>query len=213
MTSTASEKPALLQRIAQELVSRPWIYEIVQNLAGRAVVVEKLRAALPPGRAGRVFDVGSSAGGLSRELGLDPVSLDIDARAVLSARRRSPDGVALVGDAAELPFPARCFDLSLCVDISHHLPDTAWPRMLAELSRVTRETLIFLDAVRDETRVLSRILWRYDRGRFPRCRDDILEAVRREFVIRQVVEFSVYHRYLLCVATPSSGPASPPSAT
>lgn len=203
----------MLQRLAAALVSRPFIYDLVQNAAGRSVMVEKLKAVLPQVAPGRVFDLGSAGGGLSGSLGLEPVSLDIDARSVLSARRRRPDAVALVGDATELPFPARCFDLSLCVDVSHHLPETAWPRMLAELRRVTRGTLIFLDAVRDDARALSRILWRYDRGRFPRRREEILEALGREFVVRKVVEFSVYHRYLLCVATPDSSPASPPSGT
>lgn len=206
------DRPAL-QRLAEALLSRPWFYELVQNAAGRSAVARRLKAVLPPAPRGRVFDVGSAGGGLSGSLGLDPVSLDIDPRSVLSARRRRPTSVALVGDATELPFPPGCFDLSLCVDISHHLPDTAWPLMLAELRRVTRGTLIFLDAVRDDERFLSRILWRYDRGRFPRRRDDILQAVSREFHVRKVIEFSVYHRYLLCVATPDSSPASPMSVT
>jgi SAM-dependent methyltransferase len=201
-----------LQRVAEALVSRPWFYELVQNAAGRSVVVEKLKTVLPPS-AGRVFDVGSASGGLSVSLGLHPISLDIDPRSVLSARNKHPGAVALVGDATELPFPALCFDLSLCVDISHHLPDAAWPRMLAELRRVTRGTLVFLDAVRVDSRPLSRLLWRYDRGRYPRRRDDILEAIGREFGVRKVVDFSVYHRYLLCTATPDSSRASRPSVT
>lgn len=200
------------QRVAEALVSRPWFYELVQNVAGRRVVVEKLKTVLPPS-AGRVFDVGSAGGGLSVSLGLQPISLDIDPRSVLSAREKHPGAVALVGDATELPFPAHCFDLSLCVDVSHHLPDAAWPRMLAELRRVTRGTLVFLDAVRVDSRPLSRLLWRYDRGRHPRNREEILEAIGREFLIRNVVDFSVYHRYLLCVATPRSSPGTRNGAT
>jgi len=201
---------SLLRRIAAALVARPWFYDLVQNAAGRSVAVKQLKAVLPQSPATRVLDVGSAGGSLSARLGFHPVSLDIDVLSVVAARRRSSDALALVGDAANLPFPTYCFDLSLCLDISHHLPDTAWSRMLAELSRVTGGTLIFLDAVRDDARNLSRFLWRYDRGRFPRTRDDILQALGREFLIRKIVEFSVYHRYVLCIASP--GPAKIPAA-
>ena len=85
--------------------------------------------------------------------------------------------------------------------------------MLTELSRVTRGTLIFIDGVRDETRMVSRLLWHYDRGRFPRRREEILSALGREFVLGQVVDFSILHRYLLCTATPGCSPAPRPSVT
>jgi len=196
----------LLQRLTGALVSRPWFYELVQKAAGRSIVVERIKAVLPREPPALVFDIGSSSGGLSRQLGFDPISLDIDPVSLLAMRRQYPSSVGVVGDAAELPFPADCFDLSLCTSISHHLPEPAWRRMLSELGRVTRGTLIFIDPVRDDTRAVSRLLWRYDRGRFPRRRDDILAALRREFVLGKVVEFSVYHRYLLCAATPDRRP-------
>ena len=203
----------MLQRLAARLVSKPWIYDLVQRAAGRAEVVARVRAILPHVAGRRVLDVGSAGGGLATVLGLDPVSLDVDARSVLSVRRRKPSAAALVGDASRLPFPDRYFDLSLCADISHHLPEPVWREALSELRRVTRGTLLFLDAVRDDKRLISQLLWRYDRGRFPRRRDDILEAIGREFRVRSVDDFSVYHRYLLCTATPDSSPASRPSAT
>ena len=204
---------SLLQRVADALVSRPWFYELVQNAAGRSIVVEKMKAVLPDTSPACVFDIGSSSGGLARTLGLDPISLDIDPVSVLAMRRQHPASVGVVGDAAELPFSASCFDLSLCTFVSHHLPEPAWRRMLSELSRVTRGTLIFIDGLRDETRMVSRLLWRYDRGRFPRRRDDILSALGHEFALGHVVDFSIYHRYLLCTATPGSSPAPRPSVT
>lgn len=200
-----------LQRLAAALASHPWFYELVQKAGGRSIVVEKMKAVLPEAPPAFVFDVGSSSGGLARTLGLDPISLDIDPVSVLAMRRRHPASVGVVGDAAELPFPAGCFDLSLCTFISHHLPEPAWRSMLSELGRVTSGTLIFLDGVRDDERLVSRLLWRYDRGRFPRRRDDLLSALRREFVLGHVVDFSVCHRYLLCTATSDSNRTSRPS--
>ena len=192
---------SVLQRLAASLVSRPWVYDVVQRLAGRSDVIDRLQRMVAGLPAVRVFDVGSAGGGLSASLGYSPVCLDIDPRSIQKIRRRNPGALGLVGDAAILPFRDRSFDLSLCVDISHHLAETSWQRMLAELARVTDGTLVFLDAVRDDRRLASRILWRYDRGRFPRTRSDILDALGREFSVREVVDFSVYHRYFLCTAT------------
>ncbi len=197
----------MLKRFVTVLASRPWIYDVIQSLAGQGHVARQLRFALEGLPSGRVLDVGSAAGGFAGRLGLEPVCVDIDPRPLTSLRRRGKAAHAVAGDAALLPFADESFDLTLCVAVSHHLDDSALCRVVAELSRVTSGHLVFLDAVRNNGRPLSRWLWRYDRGSHPRTREALVAALEAEFELRPVVEFSLYHQYILCIASPRSSPA------
>ncbi len=193
---------ARLDRMAAALVSRPSIYAMVQTLAGQRRVARRLRdalAALPPGR---LLDVGSAEGGFASRLGRDPVFIDLDPRPLAALRRRGRGSRAAAADAASLPFPDRAFDVSACVAVSHHLDDPQLEKVVAELGRVTSGTLLFLDALRNDGRALSRWLWRYDRGRHPRTLDQLRIALERRFRLLEEQEFTIYHQYVLWVATP-----------
>lgn len=198
---TTGERSAL-QRLAAALVSRPFIYNLVQNLAGQKQVAARLRIALKSLPAGRSLDVGSSSGGLAFRVGLSPVCMDIDPRPLLRLRRLHRAAHAVAGDAASLPFPDGTFDLTLFVMIFHHLDDQTMSSVVPELSRVTAGHLLLLEPLRIESRRISRWLWRYDRGPHPRTREELLTHLEREFHLLEVVEFAVYHRYLLCVGKP-----------
>jgi SAM-dependent methyltransferase len=191
-----------LGRLAAALVSQPSIYALVQTLAGQGRVAVRLRealAALPPGR---LLDVGSAEGGLASRLERDPVFVDLDPRPLAALRRRGRGSRAAVADAARLPFPDRAFDVSLCVAVAHHLDDAQLERVVAELGRVTSGSLVFLDPLRSEGRFLSRWLWRYDRGRHPRTLDRLRRILERRFRLREQQEFTIYHQYVLWVASP-----------
>lgn len=193
---------ARLDRMAAALVSRPSIYAMVQILAGQRRVAGRLGdalAALPPGR---LLDVGSAEGGFASRLGRDPVFIDLDPRPLAALRRRGRGSRAAAADAACLPFAARAFEVSACVAVSHHLDDFQLERVVAELGRVTSGTLLFLDALRNDGRALSRWLWRYDRGRHPRTLDQLSGALQRRFRLLEKHEFTIYHQYVLWVASP-----------
>jgi SAM-dependent methyltransferase len=191
-----------LQRLAAALVSRPFVYDLVQNLAGQAKVAARLRVALERLPPGRVLDVGSSGGGFALRLGVKPVCLDLDLRPLLALRRRGRPAAPVAGDAAQLPFPDRTFDLTLCVALAHHVEDDVLAAVTSELSRVAAGYLIFLEPVRNDARRISRFLWRYDRGRHPRTAEALLAALERDFSVTERERFAVYHQYLLCVARP-----------
>jgi ubiquinone/menaquinone biosynthesis C-methylase UbiE len=196
-------KETFLRRLAASLVSRPFVYELVQSLAGQAKVAERLRATLdrlPPHR--RALDVGSAAGGFALRIGIAPVCLDLDPRPLLALRRREPSAKALAADAARLPFSDGAFDLTLCVAIVHHIDDGTLGRVVTELSRVTSGHLLLLEPLRNDARRASRWLWRYDRGRHPRTREQLVAILERSFEVDEAMEFTVYHQYLLCVARP-----------
>ena len=198
-------KPTLLQRLAASLVSRPFVYELVQSLAGQARVAERLRATLdrlPPHR--RALDVGSAAGGFALRVGIAPVCLDLDPRPLLALRRRESSAKALAADAARLPFSDDAFDLTLCVAIFHHIDDDTLGRVVTELSRVTSGHLLLLEPLRNDARRASRWLWHFDRGRHPRTRGDLVAILGRSFQVDEAIEFAVYHQYLLCVARPAA---------
>lgn len=191
-----------LQRLAAALVSRPRIYDLVQNLAGQARAAARLRSVLERLPHRQVLDVGSAAGGFALRLGVDPVCLDLDLRPLLALRRRNQASIAVAGDASRLPFQDAAFELTLCVAVSHHLDDATLARVVSELSRVTSRNLLFLDALRSDHRPLSRWLWRHDRGRNPRTLDELRASLERRFRLCEEQRFTIYHQYVLWVASP-----------
>ncbi len=191
-----------LQRLAAALVSRPFVYDLVQNLAGQAKVAERLRGALERLPRGRVVDVGSAEGGFALRLGIAPVCVDLDPRPLAALRRRSSAARAVAADAARLPFGDGAFDLALCVAVFHHVDDAALSAVVAELARVSSGRLLLLEPLRNDARRVSRWLWHYDRGRHPRTREQLEAILEPHFRVDEAVEFAVYHEYLICVATP-----------
>lgn len=88
--------------------------------------------------AGRVLDVGGGTGRIAAELrsnGGRVVVLDASRPMLAQARRK--DGLTLVqGSATALPFLDGAFDLVVCVDALHHLPEPE--RVVEEVARVLR---------------------------------------------------------------------------
>jgi SAM-dependent methyltransferase len=192
-----------LEKWAARIVSHPAVYRLVQNLAGQARVAARLRSALAEaGPGARLLDVGSAEGGFAARLGIDPVFVDLDPRPLAALLRRRRGSRAAAADATALPFADGAFDVSLCVAVTHHLDDRQLELVVADLARVTRRHLVFLDAVRNDGRALSRWMWKLDRGRYPRTREQLREALERRFTLSPAGEFTVYHQYALWVASP-----------
>ena len=202
----------LLQRLAAALVSRPFVYDLVQDLAGQAKVAERLREAVERFPHRRVVDVGSAAGGFALRLGVDPVCLDLDPRPLAALRRRAPAARAVAADAARLPFPDGAFDLALCVAVFHHVDDATLSSVVAELARICAGRMLLLEPLKNDGRRVSRWLWHYDRGRHPRTRDQLVAILEPHFRLDETIEFAVYHQYLICVASPRAvrGAPGPP---
>jgi SAM-dependent methyltransferase len=101
-----------LRRVSDLVVAeRP--RRVLEVGCGEGVVLAHLAARLP----GTRFD-----------------GLEVDETALARARSRCPDVVLVRGDACELPFRSRSFDLVLCLEVLEHLPEPA--RALRELRRV-----------------------------------------------------------------------------
>lgn len=103
-----------------------------------------LDRCLPDTRPTRILEVGVGEGEVARRLGerwpgARVVGVDLPDPTLASAWASSPvDG--LFGDIAGLPFPDRCFDLVLAIEVLEHVPDPE--AALAELARVATSHLV-----------------------------------------------------------------------
>jgi ubiquinone/menaquinone biosynthesis C-methylase UbiE len=69
------------------------------------------------------------------------VALDLNTRGLHLAKRTLPVG----GDALQLPFPDRSFDVVMASLFFHHLSNEDCPRVLAEMWRVSRRRVLVND--------------------------------------------------------------------
>jgi ubiquinone/menaquinone biosynthesis C-methylase UbiE len=93
-------------------------------------------------RARTLLEVGCGTGHFLRwlgEQGLHTVGLDLS-RPMLEEAKRLGDGIYVQGEALELPFPVKSFDLVALITTLEFLPDPL--QALAEALRVSRKGLI-----------------------------------------------------------------------
>jgi SAM-dependent methyltransferase len=97
----------------------------------------------------RTLDIACGTGFLTRHLSGLAVGLDQSAAMVAIAQSRLPDGLALVGDALDLPFADGAFDRVLTSHFYGHLNPAERAAFLAEVRRVARELVVVDSAARD----------------------------------------------------------------
>jgi ubiquinone/menaquinone biosynthesis C-methylase UbiE len=188
------------------VVAEPVVYDAVQTLAGTGQLNARLATYLAPLPTGAVIvDVGGGTG-LPRRLLPDDsryVCVDADLVKLRGFRGKHGLGEAVCGDAAALPLPDSRFDVVVCKMVGHHLTDSQLAGMFKECARVLRPgaRMLFLDPVQATDRVRSRLLWRYDRGSYPRAPESLKEAMAVEFDINEWSVFAIHHRYVLGVGT------------
>jgi len=114
--------------------------------AGRYLLGEQeaaIRAVLADFKGGTVLDVGGGHAqltGLLRSLAGDVLVFGSDARGLERVRRDFPDCATATGDLLDLPFASRTFDVVVAVRLVPHVRN--WVRLLSELCRVARSTIV-----------------------------------------------------------------------
>lgn len=103
-----------------------------------------LVASLPPART---LDVACGSGFLTRHVRGFVVGLDQSPAMVALTQERLPDGLAVRGDALDLPFADDSFDRVLTGHFYGHLPPEEREAFLGEARRVARE-LVVVDSAR-----------------------------------------------------------------
>jgi uncharacterized protein YbaR (Trm112 family) len=184
----------------QSAAAAPFVYDVVQQLAGARRILRRIEPMLEGAAGVLVLDVGGGTGSLEALL---PASarylwLDSDPKKLRGFRAKS-QSPAMLADATSLPLRSRSVDWAVSVGVSHHLSDGQLGRMLDELRRVATK-LFFLDAVLTPRRI-SRLLWHYDQGRYPRTAGELRSEIGARFDVERDEEFTIYHRYLLVTAS------------
>jgi SAM-dependent methyltransferase len=199
--------------LSERILGNAVLYDGIQRVAG----VEKLRQRLSPVLdrldPGTLLDVGAGTGAF---YDLVPhhvryVPLDADRRKLDRLREKHGNVNGVVASATDLPFDDSSLDYTLCTNVSHHLSDRELDLLIAELARVTRQQLVFLDALRTP-RLASRLLWRIDRGSQPRSYEQLVGVLSSRFASRRLEILTYLHTYVLFVGAPldSSDQVSPP---
>ena len=193
--------PSLVSRVLHSAA----VYDLVQTLAGERIFRQRLEPhlrALPP--RGCLVDIGGGTG-LSDALsaGRRYICIDLDLDKLRRYRARRSGGLAVRANATACPFPDATFDAVLCAKVVHHLDDAALAAMLAEALRLLRPggTLILADAVRSR-RWLPRLMWRLDRGSFPRTAVEIQRVLPAELqpVRCEAFRVAIFHDVVVCAA-------------
>jgi ubiquinone/menaquinone biosynthesis C-methylase UbiE len=152
--------------------------EIINRRLGGVRAIERF---LPPESNLLMLDV--AAGGcdvseaLLQRFPCHIVALDLNSRGLKYARRAWP----LIGDALDLPFPDRSFDIAMASLFFHHLSNEDCVRVLAQMWRIARRRVIINDLHRNAIAYFSiRVLTRwFSRSRM--VQHDAPVSVRRSF--------------------------------
>jgi ubiquinone/menaquinone biosynthesis C-methylase UbiE len=202
----------VLKRLLHALAANPRVYDLAAAVLGGRVSDAKLRAHAASLMRDRslaapiVLDVGGGTGRLAaiwppaaRHICIDP---DLAKLRRLAERRSG--GVAVAASGDRLPVGDASVDAVLMVAVSHHLDDELFARALREARRVLRPhgRLIYFDAVWNPRHLLGRVIWRYDRGAFPRPLADLNRRLLRQFTLHERERYVGVHDYCVWVGEP-----------
>ena len=190
-------------RLFHKLAAHPWVYDRIQVLVGHDRVLERLSREIAALRPNVVVDIGGGTGTVRNLLPDDCryICLDLEMPKLLGFRSKVSKGFAVLGDATSMPIVGGCADLVICKSVTHHLTDTQLEDALNESRRVLRPGghVILFDAVLNKRRFAGRVLWRLDRGSYPRLEGDLHKKLQDKFKIIRWEKFAIHHEYVLGV--------------
>ena len=174
---------------------------VTRRMGGLAAVRRAMTTRVRTNPGATLLDVGTGNLAIPRALRrhLGPsmglaVGVDLHADVVNVASRisaRIPDVAVIRADARALPFPDRSFDVVSSTLTLHHLDDAGATRMLREMGRVAKHSVLVWDLERAlhsllGAAVLARTLWRRD----PFVRHDAPLSVRRSYRKAELVRLA-----------------------
>ncbi len=196
----------MLKKPLQRITANSFVYDRIQWLAG----VNRLYAQIGshiglPDHEAVVLDIGGGTGISKTLLDLPPkyFCLDNDMGKLAGFVAKHNSHKVLLGDGSQLPFGSRAVDLILCVNVAHHLADHILAGLFHESIRVLKDTgrFIFVDPVWDPKRRIGKLIWRYDRGDYPRTPEILRSFIMDEISVEYWETTSIYHRYIVGLLT------------
>ena len=196
----------MLTSILHRLVAMPWIYDSVQSLVGAKQVRARLNLQVKQVKnPAIVLDIGGGTGLVSELYDAQTryVCLDIDPVKLQGFTAKNPTGIGLLADAGNVPIADRSVDMVVCTNVTHHLTDELLDRMFAEAARILKPggKFILSDALWAPDRKIGKMIWRVDRGSFPRTQNVIQSALQKYLNIEQWDQFAIWHEYFVCTAS------------
>lgn len=194
---------SMISKLAHTIVAKPLVYNLVQRLVGLDISIDRLRPHLAETAHHSVLDIG---GGTGIFLPAFPENtsyfwLDIDREKLQGFRQRTGHLPAILGDATSIGLADKSIDYATCIAIAHHLTGVQIEQFVDEVARVVRKRLFLLDPLASDA-WQSKLMWRYDRGSYPRTANQLSSAIARRFRVQHIESYAIYHRYALIIAEP-----------
>jgi ubiquinone/menaquinone biosynthesis C-methylase UbiE len=198
---------AAIVEMLHEIAAHPWVYDRIQSFAGQKENLDRIARHTDAMDAETVVDVGGGTG-TSRTLwptSCRYVCLDIEMPKLEGFRSKVPGGLAVLSDATQMPIATGAVDVVMCMAVAHHLTDVKLDQVLGETLRVLKVggRLILLDPVLNRERLAGRILWRLDRGSYPRTAEELRKKLQDRFRVVHWEKFAIYHEYVFGIGVRS----------
>jgi SAM-dependent methyltransferase len=182
----------------------PHVYDAIQIMAARHVTSRRLESVLSAAAGQEVLDIGAGTGSLAKVLppGATYRALDNDPAKLERLQQKVPDAQCLLRSALDTGLEDAAVDWTVSVTVAHHLDDDQLAQAMAEMARVTSRKMVFIDALWTGKWGIQRLIWRYDRGFYPRRTEALLDALREHFDLERVEHYKMIQNYLLCIGRP-----------
>ncbi len=146
-------------------------------------------------RSMSILDVGCGTGQFSQITDSDYLGIDMDCKYIEDSRKKYGsekkrfECVSLQDARFE-----RQYDVSLMVDLTHHISDDDLRDLLVHLKKVTSKFVVFFDPVKqDKWNILGRLITSLDRGKFIRSRETELNIISEYFNVLNVKNLKMLH--------------------
>lgn len=194
----------MVSSILHHIAAHPWVYDQIQGFFGIYQIHDQLQPYLAEAQNKTILDVGAGTGLAARIVPATAryIWLDNDTQKLEGFSANRQHQFSILSDATQIALRNKSVDVALCVNVTHHLPDAQAEILFSELARVVRQRLLFWEPLLRPDSLVSNLLWKYDRGSYPRSAGVLQQYLARHFIVEHTRLHTIYHQYLLCVAQP-----------